>query len=60
MAKVITPCDNIHPNVLTPLTEIAFDMTRIGFPLKINTNKTRNLICQKTTSEYYGVFINYK
>ena len=59
IAKVITPCENIHPNVLTPLKEIAFDMNRIGFPLKINENKTRNSICQKTTSEYFGVCITY-
>jgi hypothetical protein len=59
IAKVITPCENIHPNVLTPLKEIAFDMNRIGFPLKINSNKTRNSICQKTTSEYFGVCITY-
>jgi hypothetical protein len=55
LAKILAPCENIHQNVLTPLKEIENDMNRIGFPLKINHSRNTGYICQKTTTDFYGV-----
>lgn len=56
-SKILAPCENIHTNLLTPLKEIENDMNRIGFPLKIKNSVNSGSICQKTTTEYYGVCI---
>ena len=56
-AKILAPCENIHQNVLTPLKEIENDMNRLGFPLKIKHSRNSGTICQKTTTDYYGVCV---
>ena len=57
IAKVLTPCENIHPNLLTPLEEIAKDMNRMGIPLDLKKENSSGTICQEFTNDYYGVCV---
>lgn len=57
LAKILTPCDNIHLNLLVPLQEISKDMNRMGIPLDLKKENSTGVVCQEFTTDYYGVCV---
>ena len=56
-AKILTPCNNIHPNLLAPLEEIAKDLNRMAIPLQLKKENPTGIVCQEFTTDYYGVCV---
>ena len=56
-AKILTPCDDIHQNLLAPLEEIAKDMNRMAIPLDLKKENSTGIVCQEFTDDYYGVCV---